>query len=188
MFNEPNYNVADWFTNNLVMPLLWNLQHPDDIPEGASNEFHFATYEAKFLLLGYKLWDIRNNQHATSYLQITSTVDLNSTLIAGRADFLVTSTDSSKADYLNKILCVIEVQSKEDRDLCQSQMLANLLILMNTKHLERLVGFLVFNDGQCRAFKATRGVDNNCIYETNDLFHVAYITDMFHAIMQSFVT
>jgi hypothetical protein len=186
MFNDPNYDVAEWFRSNLVRPLDWELQHPDDIPHGATNDFDFTTYQASFLRLGYKLWDIQYRQHATSYLQLISTVDSKTTLIAGRADFLVTLPNASLADYLNKILCVIEVQSKEDEDSCELQMLVYLLILMNTKHLERLVGFLVFNNGQCQAFKATRGVDNNCIYEMNDRFHIAYISDIFHEIVLSF--
>jgi hypothetical protein len=107
-------------------------------------------------------------------------------MIAGRADYLVTLADASQADYLNRMLCVIVVQSKDDDELCELQMLVYLLIYMNTKHLKWLLGLLVYRDGQCRAFKATRGVDNDIIYAMNDRFHIAYMSDIFHDIVLSF--
>ena len=109
MFERQDDNVAEWFKNNLVRAILWELQHPFDIPEGATNSFDFTTYKARFEHLGYRLWDIQNRQHATSYLQLTSTLSSKTILIAGRADFLVTSRDASLADYLHRTLCVIEV-------------------------------------------------------------------------------
>ncbi len=64
-------------------------------------------------------------------------------------------------------------------------MLVYLLILMNTKGLRALVGFLVYLDGQCRAFKATRNIDGNCVYEMNDRFHVAYMSDVLCQVLAS---
>jgi hypothetical protein len=103
--------------------------------------------------------------------------------IAGRADYLVTKSGVSIAEYLSKILCVIEIQSKDDVDLCEQQMLVYLLILMNTKNLPALVGILVLTDGQCRAFKATRDKHGGCIFEMNDLFHVGYIATVVNQVL-----
>jgi hypothetical protein len=183
MFNEAAFDVGDWFTSNLVSPLEWILEHPDDIPFGASNTFEFLLYCEKFRCFGLKLWDIQNKQHATSYLQLTSNMDGKTTLIAGRADFLVTHANVTMANYLNEMLCVIEIQSKASEVDCELQMLVYLLILMNTKHLKKLVGFLVYKNGQCRAFKASRDIGSNCVYEMNELFHVSYIADILKSIL-----
>jgi hypothetical protein len=81
-------------------------------------------------------------------------------------------------NYLHSILCVIEIQSKEDIQKCELQMQVYLLILMNTKNLPALVGFLIFKDGNCRAFKATRDESGGCLFEMNDLFHVCHIAEV----------
>ena len=77
-------------------------------------------------------------------------------MIGDRADFIVTPSTYTKEDYLSTIKCVIEVQSEDNENLCELQMLVYLLILMNTKHLPYVVGFLVLSNVQCRAFKVRR--------------------------------
>ena len=183
MFNIDTNNISIWFKTNLIMPRLWTLDHPDDVPPNASNRFN--DYIQNFNNNGYKVWDIQYNQHATSYLQLTSKKTSECTLISGRADYLITSNQANKANYLYEILCVIEIQSKDDEELCINQMLTYLLILMNTKNLKQLIGFLIYSNGLCRAFKATRGADGNCMYEQNDLFHLTYIFQIFQSILSS---
>jgi len=183
MFNSDTAVVKQWFRNNLVMPRDWELEHPNDIPAGASNKFDYHVYRSAFANAGFKLWDIQNKIHATSYIELTTVNEPSqSALIGGRADYLVTRIDANKANYLSKILCIIEVQSKEKEDLCELQMQVYLLILMNTKHLRALVGFAVFRNGQCRAFKATRDEGGGCVFEMNDRFHVTYIAQIFEEI------
>lgn len=181
MFNIDTNEIELWFKTNLVMPIAWNLDHDNDVPPGASSEF--SDYKNHFKARGYKVWDIQNKQHATTYLELTSRLTGASTLISGRADYLISFESITKAQYLNQMLCVVEIQSKENEELCIMQMLVYLLILMNTKNLEKLVGFLVLTNGQCRAFKASRSEDGDCVYEQNDLFHVAYIVDIFENIL-----
>jgi hypothetical protein len=182
MFIDTSHDVESWFYANLVRPIEWNLEHPDDPPPAASRSF--LDYIETFSQYNYKVWDIQYKIHATTYLQLTSNLDISkTTFIAGRADFLVTPKSSSKATYLSEMLCVIEIQSKTNEQQCELQMLVYLLILMNTKHLKKLVGFLVYNDGQCRAFKANRDIDNNCVYEINDRFHVSHIALMLNNIL-----
>jgi hypothetical protein len=183
MFNVDTRNRSQWFYETLVSPREWALEHPNDVPAGASH--NFMDYVG-FFGGHYKLWDIQNRQHATSYLKISSKSDPGVfCTIGGRADFIVTPLGSTNADYLSTMLCVIELQSKDNEKLCELQMLVYLLILMNTKHLPFIVGFLVHGNGQCRAFKATRDGDGGCIFEMNDLFHVRYIVDVLQNILST---
>jgi hypothetical protein len=180
MFNEETEQIIDWFHSNLVQRMEWNLEHPDTAPSDASHDFN--SYKHKFTELGYKVWDMQNKQHANSYIKLTSRENSRWTLLAGRADFLITTNDVTAADYLNKILCVIEIQSNDNEERCEMQMLVYLLILMNTRHLRELLGFLVYRNGLCRAFKASRNEDGNCVYEMNKTFHVVHIADVFHSL------
>ena len=86
------------------------------------------------------------------------------------------------------ILRTRKIQSKHgDRntELCELQMQVYLLILMNTKHLPAVVGFLVLDNGQCRAFKSTRDESGGCLFEMNDLFHVGYIAQVMDNVIKS---
>jgi hypothetical protein len=175
-------DIVDWFKRNLVMAQEWTLEHPDDILPDSSNDF--IDYCRTFEDLGYKVWNIENKQHATSYLKVSSKSNpLDFLTIGGRADYLITKKEITIAEYLNKILCVIEIQSKRDIEKCELQMQVYLLILMNSKHLFAVVGFLVLNDGTCRAFKASRDEGGGCLFEMNDLFHVCHIAQVMHSIL-----
>eukprot|EP01038_Epipyxis_sp_PR26KG_P017466 gene17466-24162_t len=159
MFNENTNDITLWFKENLlVMPIPWNLEHPHDIPPNASSTF--IDYVDSFRTRGFKVWDIQNKQHANTYIELRSRSTSDSTLISGRADFIITTLSVTTAQYLNELLCVIE-------------------------HLQKLVGFLVLSNGQCRAFKATRNENSDCVYEQNDMFHLAHIVDMLENILNS---
>ena len=121
-------------------------------------------------------------------VQLKSREDDSTTLLDGRADFFVTLPSVAKHNLLKKVLCVIEVQSKNDEDAWEYQLLVYFLLLMNKSALPWLVGFLILKDGRCRAFKATRDINGNCVYESNGLFSVAYIVDVFHNIVQDITT
>lgn len=181
MFEDPM--AIEWFQNNLVLPHEWDLEHPNDVPQHASTRF--ISYEAAFLRLGYKIWKIENKQHATSYLKVVSSNDDNKYIvIAGRADYLITKRDVTVAEYLNKTLCVIEIQSKPQVNLCELQMQLYLLILMNTKRLSALAGFLILDNGQCRAFKASRDEMGDCLFEMNSLFHVCHLPEVMDRVVR----
>jgi hypothetical protein len=181
MFENPI--ATEWFCENLVKPQEWELDHPNDVPPDKPN--HFNDYINEIRSLGYKVWNIGNKQHATSYLKVISETDNNKFItIAGRADFLITKKDVTIAEYLHKVLCVIEIQSKTNQELCELQMQAYLSILMNTKHLLALAGFLIFNNGQCRAYKAFRDGMGDCLFEMNDLFHIAYLPNIMDDVLR----
>lgn len=184
MFDQDTEELATWFNLNLIMPVEWNLSHPDYVPLNASN--NFPDYKSDFINRGFKLWDIQNVLHATSYLQLKVKDSDETTLIAGRADFFITHSNASKANYLTCMLGVVEIQSKDDVKLCELQLLVYLLILMNTKQLPVLIGFLVLKSGMCKAFKSTRHEEGGCVYSMNNFFHVAYIADIFENITREY--
>lgn len=182
--NEPD--AINWFEDNLVKVKEWALDHSIDVPPNATHRF--TDQIEVFERMGYKVWNINNNQHATSYIKVISEANANHVItIAGRADYLVTKADVTKSEYQHKTLCVIEIQSKPDTKLCELQMQVYLLILMNTKNLLALVGFLVLDDGQCRAFKATRDEAGGCMFEMNDTFHVTFIAEVMHKVLADLV-
>jgi hypothetical protein len=109
------------------------------------------------------------------YLTIHSAV--NKITLARQADYLITRRDATKATIYRDIVCVVEIQSKRDRELCEMQNLTYMLLLMNTKGLPWILGILVYEDGTCRAYKAIRN-GANCVYSTNDLFHLSHIDEV----------
>ena len=169
-------SIGDWFRETVAMPLESNLSHPNDVPFNLPHAFR--SYIGDFEARGLKVWDIQNSNIATQYLKLISAQTGKYILLSGRADFVITRNDCTKEAFLFRAFCVIEVQSKRDLEQCENQLLAYLVLLMNTKGLPWLVGMLVYNDGQCRAFKATRnkdGIDGDGVYQMNDRFHVSYL-------------
>jgi hypothetical protein len=118
--------IVDWFRQNLVMAREWTLEHRSDILPNSSNLF--IDYCRSFEVLGYKLWNIEYKQHATSYLKVSlKSNPLRFITIGGRADYLITKSEITISEYLNKILCVIEIQSKQNIEKCELQMQVYLL-------------------------------------------------------------
>ena len=181
--------VTQWFTDNLVNPGSFELPASLIARTGTiepDTSHAFAAYIEVLKDKGYKVWDVQNNQHSTSYLRVTS--ENGEADIGGRADFYVTTSDASRADYHTdkKLLCVVEIQSKSNTNHCELQLLVYLLILMNTKGLQVLWGALIQTDGNCRMFKATRN-NGNCIYEQDGLFHVSHFPMVFEHLDTSVV-
>lgn len=170
-----DYNIQTWFNLTLVNPILWDCPHPNDFPREKS--WNFCDYQTAIESCGLKVWDVQYDQRATGYMNIVGS-DEQQVVLAGRADFIVSKKHATIASYLYDAVCVIEVQSHDDISSCEYQLLAYLLIFMNTRGMNVLFGFLVHNDGRCRAYKASRGSDGNCVYEQNDTFHVCYIADV----------
>lgn len=189
MFNpqhDPNEELRQWFTTYLVNPVLWQLQHQEGRRSPDSSD-RFEDYIEDFKLLGYQVRNINNPvANSNSLLSLKRRADNRITNISGRADYLICAANSTLADYMYHAYCAIEIQSKNDVELCELQMLTYLFLLMNTRALQNLVGFLVHRDGNCRAYKATRRLDGNVVYEQNDLFHVSYIAEIFEDIFRQF--
>jgi hypothetical protein len=54
---------------------------------------------------------------------------------------------------------------------------------MNIRGLRNVYGFLVRQDGNCRAYRAFRGAAGDCIYEGNDVFHVSHVASVISMIL-----
>ena len=176
MFNSDNSGeLIAWFRLCLVTVTNWDCPHPDGdyLPMGASR--NFREYISDIQSLGLKVWSIENDQRATGYLNLIDDTN-EKLLVAGRADFIITDNACNLANYLFSVKFVVEIQSQDDDLLCELQMQLYLLILMNTRALSSVYGFLVYRDGRCRAYRARRSApDGNCIYEENDTFQVFHI-------------
>lgn len=178
--NDPQNELRVWLQTYLVNPIHWDCPHPVDFPPDRSRRFQ--DYIADFEELGYRVRDInRPVGNASSFLTLIRQTDGKKTNISGRADYVVCTNDCTPSDFMYKAVCVIVIQSNDDIERCELQILTYLFLLMNTKGLSKLVGFLVLRDGNCRAYKATRE-NGNCMYEENDLFHVSYIAEVFASI------
>ena len=183
MFNGNNsLAISHWFHGNVVSPIDWDLVPPQDVPPNISR--NFVDYINDFHTHGYKVWNINNLLHATSTIRVKKQSDERRwALVSGRADYLITKQNADRANYLAEILGVIEIQSgQKSESKCIDQLLWYLFIYMNTKHLLNLVGFLVLSDGRCKAFKATRDENNECVYEVNGYFNVCHIATVFNDI------
>jgi len=162
MFNsDEDGTLQSWFEQNLVTTIEWNCPHPMDNQPHASR--HFADYIDE-IEQHFKVFDIQNNQIGIGYLNLKGS-DNRKVTLAGRADYIISSKDSTHADFLGNALCVIEIQSQHGEgaeNLCELQMLTYLLIMMNRYGLEILVGFL------CRY-----GIFiENIIYYTNNIIPI----------------
>lgn len=170
-------------------PQEWSIPHPMN-QNGPSNDFrdYLTTFDSK-----YKIWCIENDNEANIRLNLFVR-NGKSIIISGRSDFLITPTFTpsglkvSKVNRLSHIHCVIEIQSHPDTAACEHQMLAYLYLLMNAKGMHSLIGFLVYSDGDVRAYRATRtaptlGGVSGCVYEENDRFHVSNIAQVFSQLM-----
>ena len=144
----------------------------------ANNQF--SSYIPAISDLGYTVWDIQHSTSASFRLEIQA--DDRREVLSGRADYLISLPDTTVACAR----CVIEIQSRDDLESCERQILAYIFLLMNTEGLGNLVGFLVRRDGNCRAFKATRNEEGGCVYHSNDIFHVCHIALMIRTIMATF--
>jgi hypothetical protein len=135
--------------------------------------------------LGYHVWNVTNNEHAASYLQVTSSRDGKFTTVSSGTHFLITKLGITKATYLESVLCVIECQSNSE--CCELQIQMYMLRLMKKQPwLPGLLGFLVLDNGQRRGFKATRHElgGGGGIFEMNEMFHVRHLPAMMDRLLK----
>lgn len=190
IFNDTQSNAASnmfsteeiraWFRETLINPEIFEFVHPEDtIIMGSS--LNFVDYITEIQNEGFKVWDTQNNQDANVRLQLRAPDGNRKIVISGRPDFIVSAGDSSLADYLYKTYCIVEVQSKDDEELCELQLMAYLYIFMNKLGLAKVVGFLIYRNGLVRAYRASRNPD--IVYEENDTFHICHIVNVFSQII-----
>eukprot|EP00597_Dinobryon_sp_UTEXLB2267_P001936 CAMPEP_0170072496 /NCGR_PEP_ID=MMETSP0019_2-20121128/10122_1 /TAXON_ID=98059 /ORGANISM="Dinobryon sp., Strain UTEXLB2267" /LENGTH=180 /DNA_ID=CAMNT_0010281501 /DNA_START=417 /DNA_END=959 /DNA_ORIENTATION=+ len=156
MFNgDDNNEVIDWFEQQLVHPILWECPHPDDLPGPEDSATFDEMIKGSIRNLGLRVWDIQRNQYSTGYLTIRDGRG-QKILLSCQADFILTDQAADEADFLFHTLVVIGIQSQPIEAYCEHQIQAYLLFLMNTSALQSVFGVLIYNDGRCRMYRATR--------------------------------
>jgi len=80
------------------------------------------------------------------------------------------------------IVCVVEIQSKDDEEAYEFQMMTYMVLMMNRYSFIRLAGILVCNDGTCRSYRASRALNgatgNGGVYEQDDKFDLYQIGEI----------
>lgn len=172
--HDDDRSLRQWISVNLVDPVQWACPHPHDVPANASNSFR--SYEGQFVDRGFSVRNVQNDQRARGYLNVhyDHAEPHQRVLLAGRADYIISTGGANEANYLFQAVGVVEIQSSDDEEICEMQMMLYLLIFMNTRGLRRLHGFLVYRNGTCRVYKASRA-GGNIIYEQDDTFHIFYM-------------
>ena len=150
----------------------------DDIPDASQN---FTDYINSIETEGFRVWDTQNRPDASTRLLLRSQNDGRRIVLSGRPDFVICERDSTLADFLYKTCCIIEIQSKPDEEACELQLMSYLYIFMNKLGLKKVVGFLVYNDGQVRAYRASR--NPNVVFEQNERFNIQHIVGILHQLM-----
>jgi len=154
------------------------LPKPEADERQASSSCIFSDYKSviESLDLDLKVWDIQNTTGDTISVVLQDSDGLQKEL-SGRADFVIASSSSARCQgaALQHALCAVEIQSEENERDCEYQIVTYLILMMNRFGLTRLAGILVYNDGRCRAYRASRVDGGGVVYEQNDTFDLYQI-------------
>ena len=171
--------LRDWF-RNLINPIDFVFEHPEDTILNVSCDF--IDYKHEIIAEVFTIWDTQGGADANVVRLQLQSPDGRRVVVSGRPDFLICDGDSTIGTYLNKTRCIVEIESKDDEELCQLQMMAYLYIFMNKLGLEKVIGFLISKNGLVRAYRASR-IPTNIVYEENDTFHISHLTEVFNRII-----
>eukprot|EP01038_Epipyxis_sp_PR26KG_P015361 gene15361-20702_t len=116
MFSVGNESIKEWF-RALVNPLQLEFTHSTVADD--------------------------NRPDANTRLLLETPDGTRRAIISGRPDFLICDGNSTLADYLFKIHCIVEIQSSLDLEACELQMMTYLYIFMNRQGFDKVIGFLV---------------------------------------------
>ena len=171
-----------WFSRALANPIHFHLEKPlADERQGLASR-HFVDYQSAIEGLGFKVWDIQDKTGDTISVVLEDSLGRQKEL-SGRADFIISSQSAKcQGAALQNALCVVEIQSKDDEEACEFQMMTYLVLMMNRFGFTRLAGILVCNDGTCRSYRASRALNgaigNGAVYEQNDKFDLYQIDEI----------
>ena len=171
-----------WFTHALANPIHFDLEKPlADERQGTASR-NFLDYQSAIEGLGFKVWDIQDKTGDTISVVLEDSLGRQKEL-SGRADFIISSQSAKcQGAALQNAVCVVEIQSKDDEEACEFQMMTFLVLMMNRFGFSRLAGILVCNDGTCRSYRASRALNgaigNGAVYEQNDKFDLYQIDEI----------
>ena len=179
-----NTAVREWFHREAVRPIPWDIEAPGDLDPNASCDFE-DYIESIHQKLKLKVIPIEQSNYANGHLDIMSRDKMYRTTLSGRADYMIVPLNCTKSDFLYRLVCAIVIQSGEKTDVvCEAQLESYLLILMNKHGLKNLVGVYITktkkrgDNGLCKMYKASRGENNDCIFELDHQFHVSVLADV----------
>ena len=172
-----------WFKNAIAAPTHFELAKPAADERQVASSRIFSDYtESIETSLDVKVWDIQNSTRDTISVVLEDSEGIQKEL-SGRADFIISSRKAMvQGAAYQHALCVVEIQSKPSETDCEYQLVTYLVLIMNRFGLRRVTGILVFNDGRCRAYRASRE-GGNAIYEENDTFHLYQIVEILPALL-----
>ncbi len=163
-----------WFGYAIAKTTHFELQKPEEDENLMGSSREFSDYCGVVEALGYKVWDIQRSIGDTISIVLQDSSGLQKEL-SGRADFIISTMFANcQAAAQAFAVCVVEIQSKDNEIDCEFQLVTYLVLLMNRFGLERVTGILVFRDGRCRSYRASRN-NGDSVYEQNDTFHLYQI-------------
>jgi hypothetical protein len=166
-----------WFAQALAKTTHFDLPKPEADERQSSASWAFTEYKSVIENLGLKVWDIQRTTGDTISVVLQDSTGLQKEL-SGRADFVISSTAARcQGAALQHALCVVEIQSKDNEEDCEYQLVTYLVLMMNRFGLARVAGILVYKNGTCRAFRASRDGDG-AVYEQNDTFAIYQIAEV----------
>lgn len=171
--------VKVWF-RNLINAADLDFNHPEESDNDPQAPRNFDAYIPRFQSDGFKVWDVQSRLDANTSLVLEC--NGRCVTISGRPDFLICDGNSVKGNFLSYTRGIVEVQSNPDEELCELQLMVYMYVYMNKYYLDQVVGFLVYTDGQVRAYKASRD-PHSIMYEENDRFDVQHIDDVFRQLI-----
>lgn len=172
-----------WFKRALAATTHFSLEKPMADERQALASRDFTAYVDEIERLGMKVWDIQNTTGDTISVVLQDSLGLQKEL-SGRADFIISSPDAKcQGAALQHALCVVEIQSRDNEEDCEYQLVTYLLLMMNRFGLPRVAGILVFKNGTCRSYRASRVGDGGAVYEQNDTFDLYQIAEILPALL-----
>jgi len=125
------------------------------------------------------VWNIQGTTEDTISLVLEDSNGLQKDL-SGRADFIISSQAAKcQGEALEHAQCVVEIQDKADEEACEYETVTFLVLMMNRFGYNRLAAILVYCDGTCRSYRASRaGGIGETVYEQDDKFDLYQIAEI----------
>ncbi len=172
-----------WFEQALAHTEHFDLAKPELDENQALQTPQFMSFKDRIEQLGYTVWDIQTMNGETVDILLEDTNHVQRRL-SGRADFLISSPKATIIQAASQhAVCVVEKQSKPSDEDCEHQLLAYMVILMNRFGLLKLAGILLYSNGTCRAYRASRNVNYQGMYEENDTFMMYQLPDILPSLL-----
>jgi hypothetical protein len=175
--------MRSWYTRTIAATTHFELAKPEADERQATASRIFSDYKESIeTSLVYKVWDIQNSTGDTISVVLQDSEGAEKEL-SGRADYIISSRDAKiQGSAYQHALCVVEIQSKPNETDCEYQLVTYLVLIMNRFGLSRVTGILVYTDGRCRAYRASRDGEG-AIYEENDTFYLYQIAEILPALL-----